>query len=132
MKQSEFNQILEASAAMLADLPPVFDDPWWGGANLSTRQYLVIEAMDAHESLAKDFGLAFSRARFAKSALPSADAAELKMVSRKDYELFNGVWVRKGVDPYACGMARGFASMSGSKSAGIADGCLLAAGLVTR
>jgi len=129
MKQAELNVIFEQSAMLINELPPAFDEPWWGSANVTAREYLVIEQVDSFRLTAAQSGLKFSPAKFAAVALPNADASRRALLLREDHEFVNGIWTRAGSDPYAEGKV---AAGIGTRASDMAEGCRLAAGIVNQ
>jgi len=129
MKQAELNVIFEQSAMLIKELPPAFDEPWWGSANVTAREYLVIEQVDSFRLTAAQCELKFSPAKFAEVALPDADPSRRKLLLSEDHEFVNGIWTRAGSDPYAEGKV---AAGIGTGAFDMAEGCRLAAGIVNQ
>jgi hypothetical protein len=131
MKQSDFNVILGDAAKMIAALPPAYNNPWWGSANLSFREHMALENMMMFEAIGKRHGCVFSRATFIRTALPDCPLDMRKILVSDDFDMFNGIWARKGTDPYESGLASAIAGANGSPFADIAAGTQLAAGIAS-
>lgn len=116
MKQPEFNAVLNSAAEMIAALPIGYDAPWWGSANLSFREHLALEHMEMFDAMAKRLELKFSRATFLRVTLQGSDLETRKVLASEDFEMFNGIWARKGTDPYESGLASALAVSNGSPS----------------
>lgn len=129
MKQAELNVIFQHAAVLIMALPPAFDEPWWGSANITTREYLLIEQVASFKELADRCKLKFSATRFAGDALPGTPVSRRKLLLSEEHEFVNGIWARVGSDPYAEGKV---AAPVGSKAFDIGEGCRLAAGIVNQ
>lgn len=131
MKQPDFNAVLNSAADMVASLPIAYDEPWWGSANLSFRENLALEHMQMFEAMAKRLNLKFNRATFLRASLPKSDIQIRKVLASDDFEMFMGIWARKGVDPYETGHASAMAVANRSASVDMMIAAQFAGGIAS-